>query len=96
MIRIHHNSSLSNGLRKSPMKNCGEQQNRHQSIHTSGKKEVLKRTHPQEDCQQPQRRGLDLNSDQQGRGESESAWSVWCREKEGNEANHRSVGISTR
>ena len=66
MIRIHHNSSLSNGLRKSPMKNCGEQQNRHQSIHTSGKKEVLKRTHPQEDCQQPQRRGLDLNSDREG------------------------------
>ena len=48
------------------MKNCGEQQNRHQSIHTSGKKEVLKRTHPQEDCQQPQRRGLDLNSDREG------------------------------
>ena len=66
MIRIHHNSSLSNSLRKSPMKNCGEQQNRHQSIHTSGKKEVLKRTHPQEDCQQPQRRGLDLNSDREG------------------------------
>ena len=57
---------------------------------------MLQRTHPQEDCQQPQRRGLDLNSDRQGRGESESAWSVWCREKEGNEANRRSVGISTR
>ena len=50
------------------MKNCGEQQNRHQSIHTLGKKEVLKRTHPQDDCQQPQRRGLDLNSDRQERG----------------------------
>ena len=96
MIRIHHNSSLSNGLRKSPMKNCGEQQNRHQSIHTSGKKEVLKRTHPQEDCQQPQRRALTLIPiDREGRSR-ESAWSVWCREKEGNEANRRSVGISTR
>ena len=87
MIRIRHNSSLSRGLKKSPMKNCGEQQNRHQSIHTSGKKEVLKRTHPQEDCQQRQRRGLDLNSNRQGRGESESAWSssssMWCRKNEG-------------
>lgn len=68
MIRIHNNSSLANGLRKSPVKNSGEQQNRHQSIQTSWKKEVLKRTHPQEDCQQLQRRGLDLNSNRQGRG----------------------------
>lgn len=92
MIRIHHNSSLSNGLRKSAMKNCGEQQNRHQSIHTSGKKEVLKWTH----CQQPQRRGLDLNSDRQGRGGVKVLGVYGVGKKEGNEAHHRSVGISTR